>query len=157
MWSLCCTLVEWFNSTGTLWSTRDVSPNNQHRVIKEIKTSRPVGLDDMQPHWVKDVLKGGFNQDPKQRPTAEGLRDSFKTQQGLLNFFFFFYYSFILLCLESRTGPILTLYDGRCQWDSNLHTLACELPALPLCLLSQPGQPGRLYLYSLFLCVRILF
>ena len=34
---------------------------------------------------MKDVLEGGFSQDTKLRPTAEGLRDSFKTQQGLLN------------------------------------------------------------------------
>ena len=45
----------------------------------------------------------------------------------------FFYHSFILHRLERRTRPILTPYDGRCRWDSNLRTPACESPALPLC------------------------
>ena len=44
----------------------------------------------------------------------------------------FFTISFILHRLESKTRPILTPYDGRCQWDSNLRTPACESPALPL-------------------------
>ena len=47
---------------------------------------------------------------------------------------FFFYHSFILHCLESRTRPILTPYDGQRRWDSNLqlsfsdeaHTVLCE-------------------------------
>ena len=41
--------------------------------------------------------------------------------------------SFILHRLESGTRPILTPYDGRRQWDSNLRTPACKSPALPLC------------------------
>ena len=41
--------------------------------------------------------------------------------------------SFILHRLESRTRPILTPYDGRRRWDSNLRTPACKSPALPLC------------------------
>ena len=48
-------------------------------------------------------------------------------------FFFFFMISFILHRLESRTRPILTPYDGRRRWDSNLRTSACKSPALPLC------------------------
>ena len=48
-------------------------------------------------------------------------------------FFFFFYHSFILHRLERRTRPILTPYDGRRRWDSNLCTPACQSPALPLC------------------------
>ena len=32
---------------------------------------------------------------------------------------------------REQERPILTLYDGRCRWDSNLRT--CESPALPLC------------------------
>ena len=55
------------------------------RVMEEIKKSQPVGLRDVKPQWVRDVLNRGFSQDTKLRPTAEDLRDSFKTQQGLLN------------------------------------------------------------------------
>ena len=47
--------------------------------------------------------------------------------------FTFFKHSFILHRLESRTRPILTPYDDRCRWNSNLRTPACESPALPLC------------------------
>ena len=43
-----------------------------------------------------------------------------------------FYNSLILHRLENRTRPILTPYNGRRWCDSNLHTPACELPALPL-------------------------
>ena len=50
----------------------------------------------------------------------------------LLLFIVFFYHSFILQHLESRTRLMLTPYDGRCWWDMNLCTPACESPALPL-------------------------
>ena len=40
-----------------------------------------------------------------------------------------FHHSFILHHLESRTRPISTPYDGRCWWDLNLRTPACESPA----------------------------
>ena len=36
----------------------------------------------------------------------------------------------LLLCLENRTKPISTPYDGRCLWDSNLHEPAYDSPAL---------------------------
>ena len=56
---------------------------------------------------------------------------------GVLHFFFFFFfflpYHFFLHCLENRTKPMSTPYDGRCWWDSNLRTPACKSPALPLC------------------------
>ena len=47
--------------------------------------------------------------------------------------FFCYNHSFILHCLESRTRPVLTPYDGLRRWHSNLHTPACGSPALPLC------------------------
>ena len=57
---------------------------------------------------------------------------------------YFFYHSFMLHRLERRTRPILTPYDGRRQWDSNLRTPAYESPALPLCYGRQQWVPcGR--------------
>ena len=52
---------------------------------------------------------------------------------GVFFFCFFLNHSFILHRIESRIRPILTPYDGRHRWDSNLRTLACESPAIPLC------------------------
>ena len=43
------------------------------------------------------------------------------------HFFFLNIYLF-LHHLENRTKPISTPHDGRCWWDSNLHTFACESP-----------------------------
>ena len=72
-----------------------------------------------------------------------GLKCSlFVSGNILLVFWVFFMISFILHRLESRTTP----YNGRCWWDSNLHTPACKSPALPLCY-------GRLCLFQLGFCV----
>ena len=46
---------------------------------------------------------------------------------------FFPYHSFTLHRLENRMRPISTHCKGRCWWDSNLRTPACESSALPLC------------------------
>ena len=48
-------------------------------------------------------------------------------------FWGFFNSSFILHQLESSTRPILTPYNGRRRWDSNLRAPACQSCALPLC------------------------
>ena len=48
-------------------------------------------------------------------------------------FLFFLPYHLFLHHLENRTKPISTPYDGRRWWDSNLRTLACKSPALPVC------------------------
>ena len=51
-----------------------------------------------------------------------------------------FYHAFTLHRPESRTRPILTPYDGRRQWDSNLRTPACESPARSTTVLQTPGR-----------------
>ena len=52
---------------------------------------------------------------------------------GHFFFFFFLPYHLFLHCLENRTKPISTPYDGRRWWDSNLRTPTCKSPTLPLC------------------------
>ena len=47
--------------------------------------------------------------------------------------FFFGFFTIHLFYIVYRTRPISTPYDGWCQWDSNVHTSACESSALPLC------------------------
>ena len=45
-----------------------------------------------------------------------------------------------------RMWPISTHFNGRCRWDSNLCTSACESPTLPLCYgrrrIIQKRNPG---------------
>ena len=68
------------------------------------------------------------------KPNPKGITSTGQFSKKIdFLFYFFFTISFTLHHLESKTRRILTPYDGWCQWDSNLHTPACESPTLPLC------------------------
>ena len=67
----------------------------------------------------------------------------------------FFYHSFILHSLDNRTRPLSTLYNGRHQWDSNLHTPASE--SLYHCAMDDNGLMASrlvaLYVYKYTKCI----